>query len=562
MSSARDTIRDALLEHLPDLLNNEKILEECINTCVNYEKSGDDFYYERESLKFGSKMKNASAIADEVTMDDVAQIRSKFQRNLAKANIKKQPVTGGLFKGKVAVQAKPSTSGLSLTAKRPLVQARGQPSGSTKGFTVDFKGPTGTERNRYMYETVGERGSVLDEHIEEIGDLLKQHYDIVDFGDPNSITEDDITVVGRICGEADASAVSSSSKLVEDTIFLESSRSMGSGSYRVALRFESNLKLRGIPQGSGSLSIFPGAIVALKGKNGGGTCFVVNEILAVNTQQPISHKSFSMTVACGPFTNDSDLEFKPFSSLMEKLSSLRPSVVLLQGPFVDANHPSIRKGDIDEPPSQIFAERVTKPLLSFLHASPNSLILLVPSISDILSNHPVLPQSELEIAALSDYRIKFLANPCRFSINDVTFAATSVDVLFHLRNQELMLRGQEVDPSPSTKGTSHDPITNACRHLLQQRSFYPLFPVPADFSSEVNLDVSHSEGLRLLTDSGPHAPDVLLLSSKLKHFSKVIESTIAINPSFAVKGTHATITVSDTQHSTLRDHMQCEILKL
>lgn len=57
---------------------------------------------------------------------------------------------------------------------------------------------------------------------------------------------------------------------------------MGSGSYRIALRFEPNLKLRGISEGSGSLSILPGAIVALKGKNGGGTCFVVNEILAVS----------------------------------------------------------------------------------------------------------------------------------------------------------------------------------------------------------------------------------------------------------------------------------------
>jgi len=59
-----------------------------------------------------------------------------------------------------------------------------------------------------MYETTTERGagecivvyycnsslhaeccSVLDERIEEMGDILKQHYDIVDFGDPNSITE-------------------------------------------------------------------------------------------------------------------------------------------------------------------------------------------------------------------------------------------------------------------------------------------------------------------------------------------------------------------------------------
>jgi len=213
---------------------------------------------------------------------------------------------------------------------------------------------------------------------------------------------------------------------------------MGSGLFRVALRFEPNLKLRGVPEGSGSLSIFPGAIVALKGKNGSGSCFVVSEMLALpcppNAQEPSSHKTFSMAIACGPFTNDSDLEFKPLSSLVEKLSSSRPSVVLLQGPFIDANHPLLRKGELDETPSQIFTDRVTKPLLSFLSASPSSLILLVPSISDILSDHPVLPQSELSVASLSDYRIRCLPNPSQFSINGVTFAASSVDVLFHTQH--------------------------------------------------------------------------------------------------------------------------------
>lgn len=52
-------------------------------------------------------------------------------------------------------------------------------------------------------------------------------------------------------------------------------------------------------------------------------------------------------------------------------------------------------------------------------------------------------------------------------------------------------------------------------------SFYPLFPVPADLSSEVNLDVSHLEGLRLNMDTQEYAPDVMVLPSRLKHFCKV-----------------------------------------
>lgn len=70
-------------------------------------------------------------------------------------------------------------------------------------------------------------------------------------------------------------------RLSEDAIFLESSRMMGSGG-RVPLRFSSDLKLRGTVKGIGAVSFFPGAIVALKGKNGGGGWFVVREVLGVS----------------------------------------------------------------------------------------------------------------------------------------------------------------------------------------------------------------------------------------------------------------------------------------
>lgn len=141
--------------------------------------------------------------------------------------------------------------------------------------------------------------AVLDERIDEFGELIKEHYALDDLGDPSATSEvcrgccspditakahtwlqEDIVVVGRICGEADAS-VSTSSKLVEGSIFLESSRMMGSGS-RVPLRFSPQLKLRKTIQGAGGLGVFAGAIVALKGKNGGGGSFVAEEILGVS----------------------------------------------------------------------------------------------------------------------------------------------------------------------------------------------------------------------------------------------------------------------------------------
>ncbi len=45
--------------------------------------------------------------------------------------------------------------------------------------------------------------------------------------------------------------------------------------------------------------------------------------------------------------------------------------------------------------------------------------------------------------------------------------------------------------------------------------------MPTDVSHEVNLDISHSDGLRLTDADNTYAPDVLIVPSKLKEFSKV-----------------------------------------
>ena len=85
-------------------------------------------------------------------------------------------------------------------------------------------------------------------------------------------------VVGRIC--FDAASPDSSSRLNEGNICLESSRMMGSGK-RVHLRFDPSLGFRNMVKGTSSFGIFPGAMVALKGRNGSGDCFVVKEVLCV-----------------------------------------------------------------------------------------------------------------------------------------------------------------------------------------------------------------------------------------------------------------------------------------
>jgi len=112
-------------------------------------------------------------------------------------------------------------------------------------------------------------------------------------------------------------------------------------------------------------------------------------------------------------------------------------------------------------------------------------------------------------------------------------------VLFHLKKEEYFKRGVETTPlNPGPDDLPADTWANLTRHLLLQRrsaftyiidvvwlntpSFYPIFPVPEDYSHEVNLDLSHSEHLSLISkDGSKYAPDVLILPCRLKQFSKV-----------------------------------------
>lgn len=91
-----------------------------------------------------------------------------------------------------------------------------------------------------------------------------------------TIHQEEVAVVGRIVASTEIAATSSPSKLNETSIMLESSRMMGSGA-RVPLKFNTPLKIHG----STRVGFFPGAIVALKGRNGGGGWFLVSEVLSV-----------------------------------------------------------------------------------------------------------------------------------------------------------------------------------------------------------------------------------------------------------------------------------------
>ena len=90
--------------------------------------------------------------------------------------------------------------------------------------------------------------------------------------------QEEVVIVGRITHDAESAAMS---KLAEGAITIESSRALSPGS-RVPLVLDPTIKIRGSVKGIGGVGIYPGAIVALKGKNGGGGYFLATEVLGVS----------------------------------------------------------------------------------------------------------------------------------------------------------------------------------------------------------------------------------------------------------------------------------------
>ncbi|KZT73834.1 DNA polymerase alpha, subunit B [Daedalea quercina L-15889] len=574
-----DLLRAEVMKHFEGTLD-EKLAEECARICQMYNLSGEDLKYKWEAMKFGNQKL-------QFTMDDIEDLKNQCRTDLAKANRDKPKVRGTL------------DGNLSRNVGSPFGKPGLRPNGwlnvgtpvkRQDGFTlatgeakklpvagpskVKFSGPKLDDESksgrtyRYMYEKVSDRSAALDTRIDEMGELVRLHYNIEDLGDPSATTEEEVVVVGRITLDSETSG--GSVKLNEASLTLESSRQMGAGA-RVPLRFDPNVKVRQGKQGVGGIGLFPGAIAAFRGKNGGGGCFSVAEILSLPPLHPTptikaeDTEPFNVCVACGPFTPDADMQFQPWRKLLTKLKADRPAVVILVGPFVDSAHPAVMNGDVDEPPANIFQRQFLAGISDFLTGSPDSQVLIIPSVRDIISDHAVFPQGELGAEFGQGPRIRLLPNPCRFSLNDVTFGLTSVDVLFHLRKEELFKRAQEVEPVPPSGGdtSGSDTMVNTCRHLLQQRSFYPIFPVPLDLAHEVNLDVTHMDRLHLDIDGADTniAPNVLILPSRLKHFSKVVDSTLAVNPSFLTKYTYASFLCASSG-SSVGDRIQAEIIRL
>ncbi|KAL5552508.1 hypothetical protein UlMin_039909 [Ulmus minor] len=388
---------------------------------------------------------------------------------------------------------------------------------------------------RFMYDRIDDRFNALERRIQKHAIALSSSGLYEEPVDPTVSSQKSIFTVGMICGDGDG-------HLNEKSTLLQSSVEH-SGGQRVRLELQ-NLR---------QYSIFPGQIVGIEGHNPSGHCLVASKIVDYT---PLSHTDdvnlhptkkqaldeeihlhdisseqaeLSMIIASGPFTTTDNMFFEPLNELLAYANRKMPQLLILLGPFVDSEHPEVKKGTIDKSFDEIFQFEILRRLQDCTEfMGSQARVILVPSTRD--ANHDaVFPQPAFDIHPPDlKHQITSLTNPGIFEANQVKIGCCSADILKHLS-------GEEISRHPKD-GAPIDRMANLASHILGQRSFYPLYP-PAD---GIPLDFSIApEALQISLNL-----DILILPSDMRFFAKAVAigggegeaKCLCVNPGRLAKG--------------------------
>uniref|UniRef100_A0A667WP94 DNA polymerase alpha subunit B n=1 Tax=Myripristis murdjan TaxID=586833 RepID=A0A667WP94_9TELE len=352
---------------------------------------------------------------------------------------------------------------------------------------------------KYMFQRLRDVRNVLTEKIEELGESLRSNFNIEEFSPVSLPAQDSITVLGQVCCD-------SNGKLNAQSVLLEVGPEQGGQQVSVDLS-----ELR-------EYSLFPGQVVVMEGMNTTGRRLVASKLYEgvplpfyspeVKQEMDEVPEPLSVLVACGPYTPSDSLTFDPLLDLISIIVRDRPDVCLLLGPFVDSKHEQIEKAQVTETFEAIFMRCIETIVEGTKRFVPQD-----------IHHHFIYPQPPFTLPDLSKdqaQRVTLVPDPCTLLIEGVTFGLTSTDILFHMS-------AEEISCAPGS-----DRFSRILKHMLTQRSYYPLYP-PVE---EVNMDYEKLQSYGQM----PLTPDVLIVPSELRYFIKDVIGCVCVNPGRLTKG--------------------------
>lgn len=415
---------------------------------------------------------------------------------------------------------------------------------------------------KYKFRTMAmkllESADVLDDQIDTLSlQMVAQHKDtdLLQLGNPCVPSQFEIVCCGRIVPDSPLYDTMAHVTLNDKSLFLETSRLGGIGQ-RIPL------DLSGLEE----FSLFPGQIVALRGRNPTGRAFIVREVMPTpDIGTPVSsaaelaeyrHGGHRTVVVAGPYSNQNKLDYLKLEALVERINlEIKPQVVIMLGPFLDVSNTAVAAGDVEIPSlaankqprnlDELFKLAVV-PVLKQIN--PEIQVVLIPSVRDAFSNHTSYPQVGFDRKKLGlPKNFKTFPNPSNFNVNEVLFGASNADIFKDLRDVYKSKLSAEKSRLFSNR------FERIANHVFEQKRYYPYFPgflrrIPlpreeldkdtALFDGVMGEELAETEvgGLSLelpylgLTEIGDTLPDVMIVPSELKYFAKVIKSVVVINP--------------------------------
>lgn len=378
-------------------------------------------------------------------------------------------------------------------------------SGSVSLKVIGYPEPL-TSSYKSMFQQLSDIREVLTCKIEELGSELKEHYKIEAFTPLLEPAQEPVVLLGQI-------GCDSNGKLNSVSVILEGDREHSSGTHiPVDL---SDLK---------EYSLFPGQVVIMEGFNTTGrrlTATKLYEGVPLPFHEPTEEDGdFEQTmvlVACGPYTTSDSITYDPLLDLITIINHDRPDVCILFGPFLDAKHEQVENCRLTSPFEDVF-KQCLRTVIEGTRSSGSHLVF-VPSLRDV-HHEPVYPQPPFTFSELpreDKKRVQFVSEPCSLSVNGVMFGLTSTDLLIHIGAEEVC----------SSSGTS-DRFSRILKHILTQRSYYPLYPPHEDMAIDYENFYTYAQL--------PVTPDVFIVPSELRYFVKDILGCVCMNPGRLTKG--------------------------
>ncbi|KAJ7307420.1 hypothetical protein JRQ81_009438 [Phrynocephalus forsythii] len=357
-----------------------------------------------------------------------------------------------------------------------------------------------------MFQDLMDTREVISCKIEELGEALQEYYKIEEFCSVVIPSQERVTVLGQI-------GCDSNGKLNAKSVVLEGDQEHSSGGLVP-------VDVSELPE----YSLFPGQIVVMEGMNSTGTMFFASKLyegVPLPFHQP-SHQAEDpepqmVLVACGPYTTSDTITYDPMLDLINVINQDKPDVCILLGPFVDAKHKQVEDCQLTSSFEDVF--KLCLQTIIERTRSAGSRLVIVPSLRDVhhVCIYPQPPFAGCELSKEDKQRVLFVSDPCTLEVNGVVLGLTSVDLLFHMGSEEI-----------SSSSSVLDRFSRILKHVLTQRSYYPLYP-PAE---EMNIDYEKFYQHAAL----PVTPDVLITPSDLKYFIKEVLQCVCVNPGRLTKG--------------------------